>query len=579
MVYLVTNRIELYDITLYKPISIEESIHLLENLEEISIDTETSGLDCYTKDILLIQLGSFDFQILYDISSFQNRIPKVLINFLNQFTGLFIGQNIKFDWKFLFKHGILLKNVYDTMLAEIIITNGLQFDGRDLGTIVEKYCGIVLKKEIRGQIITKGLSDAVLLYGADDIKYLSKVKKMQLKIAEELKLLNAINLDNSFVVVLSYVEYCGIKLDYLKWRERTLENIEKSLKIKKSLERLIYNDGKYKYFSGMLDLYTGERECVLNWDSPKQVIELFSEYGINTKVYDKGEEKQTIDAKVLEPQKEQFPILPLYLDYKTSQKLVSTYGLNWHNFINSKTGRIHASFKQLMDTSRLSCGSKRDNSPNLQNLPSDELTRSCFIAEKNNKIAAADFSSQEQIVLANASKESNLLNFYKQGFKDMHSYIAFLMYPDIRKCELEELKPDSLNYIKNEFSHHRKLAKNAGFAINYGGNGTTIAKNCNIPKAEGDFVYDSYFKAFPKLKEYFELGFKKVLKYHWIEFNPVTKRKYLFNKTNDFFALKEEVEDPFFWIYAENARDKFRKYNKAKGDIQRISQNYPIQGE
>ena len=48
----------------------------------------------------------------------------------------------------------------------------------------------------------------------------------------------------------------------------------------------------------------------------------------------------------------------------------------------------------------------------------------------------------------------------------MHSYVAFLMYPDIRRYNLEDLVPENLNYIKEEFKEKRTLAKNAGFAIN-----------------------------------------------------------------------------------------------------------------
>ena len=47
----------------------------------------------------------------------------------------------------------------------------------------------------------------------------------------------------------------------------------------------------------------------------------------------------------------------------------------------------------------------------------------------------------------------------------MHSYVAFLMYPDIRRCTIEELEPDKLTYIKKEYSDKRSLAKSAGFAI------------------------------------------------------------------------------------------------------------------
>ena len=102
---------------------------------------------------------------------------------------------------------------------------------------------------------------------------------------------------------------------------------------------------------------------------------------------------------------------------------------------------------------------------NLQNIPSDAETRACFIPEEDNIMLDADYSSQEQIVLANFAKEANLINFYQKGFSDMHSYNAFLMYPHIRRCTIDELTPDKLKYIKDEYSDLRYLAKTAGFAI------------------------------------------------------------------------------------------------------------------
>ena len=150
------------------------------------------------------------------------------------------------------------------------------------------------------------------------------------------------------------------------------------------------------------------------------------------------------------------------------------------------------------------------------------------------------------------------------------------MYKDIRKCTVEELTPEKLSYVKEEYPEQRRIAKSAGFAINYGGNGSTIAKNCNISKAEGDFVYNSYFEAFPKLKDYFDLMFRKSAYSGYIEYNHVTKRKYFFNKeTNDYYRYKDIVEKNL--LYEEdNPRDVISKYNRAKNEIQRLSQNYPI---
>lgn len=579
IMYLVSNQTGVFDSSKFISITIDEAISLLEKEDVLGLDTETEGLDCFTKALLLLQIGNKEFQVNFDISSFQGKIPKLLKDFLNNYHGLFILQNAKFDLKFLFRQDVILKKVYDTMLVETIITNGLQWSGRDLKTIVEKYCGVSLDKSVRGEIITKGLTDRVLEYGANDVKYLLEVRTKQLEIVDKYNLQKAIDLDNVFVIVLAYTEYCGIKLDYEKWKIKVEKHVDTVARLKKELEDYLFKEGKTKYFSGMQDLFTGTQTCILNWDSPKQVMALLEEYGVDTTINIKGEVKKTIDAKKLEPQQNDFPIIAPYLKYKEGQKEISTYGYKWKSYINPVTKRIHTTFKQLMDTGRLSCGNKDDNTPNLQNIPRDAETRACFICEPGNILIDADYSSQEQIVLANFSKEKNLLNFYARGFNDMHSYVAFLMYPDIRRSSLEELTPDKLSYIKLEYPENRRIAKSAGFAINYGGNGSTIAKNCNITNKEGEFVYNSYFEAFPQLKDYFELVFKRADHFGYIEYNPITRRKYFFNpETNAYFKYKDKLKDKLFWYEMDNPRQIMSNYNAAKNEIARLAQNYPIQG-
>lgn len=579
MIYLITKQIFLFDSSMFNIITLKEGIELLQAYDELALDTETEGLDPYTKRLLLLQLGNAEFQVLFDINSYGGIIPPQLKTFLNTPGRLFILQNAKFDLKFLFHQGVIIRKVYDTMLAEYILTNGLQYSGRDLATLAMKYGDIYLDKTIRGEIVRSGLSDAVLNYGAKDVACLPIIKAKQIEKAVELKLTAAIQLDNSFVLPLAYTEYCGIKLNLPRWMKKTHKSIEEAAVLQQQLEKKLWDDGKIRYFSGMQDMFTGAQECIINWDSPKQVIQLFKEYGINVILKDKGVSKETIDAKVLEPQQKKFDILPPYLEYKSKQKEVSTYGANWSKYINPVTGRIHTTFQQLMDTSRLSSGNKRDGTVNLQNIPSDPETRACFIPEEGNVMIDADYSSQEQVVLANFSQEENLLNFYRKGFKDMHSYVTFLMYPEIRRCTIDEVTPESLKYIPIEHADKRKLAKNAGFAINYGGNGSTIAKNCNIPPKDGDFVFKSYFEAFPGLKDYFEFVSQKAHHFGYVEFNPVTKRKFFFDtEENDYFFLKDIVNDPYFWQTASNPRETMGKFNKAKSDIQRLAQNYPIQG-
>lgn len=350
IMYLVTNQVNMFDRNKFKTISLSAAIEILKKEPILGLDTETEGLDCFTKKLLLIQIGTKEFQINFDISSYQGKMPQLLKDFLNSYSGTFILQNAKFDLKFLFIQDVILRKVYDTMLVETIITNGLQWSGRDLKTIVEKYCGVTLDKSVRGEIIIKGLTDRVLEYGANDVKYLIEVREKQLEIVNKYNLQKAVDLDNVFVIVLAYTEFCGIKLDYEKWKVKVEKNIEIVAKYKKELEEFLLLEGKTKYFSGMVDMFTNTRECTINWDSPKQVLALMEEYGVDTTLHIKGEEKKSIDAKKLEPQEDKFPIIKPYLKYKEAQKEVSTYGYKWKNYINPVTGRIHTTFKQLMDT-------------------------------------------------------------------------------------------------------------------------------------------------------------------------------------------------------------------------------------
>ena len=464
MIYLVSNQSNAFGGE-FEQISLHNAIELIKPLKNVGLDTETEGLDCHTKKLLSLQLGCKEFQVVFNTSSYNGKIPQELKDYLNESQQLFIIQNAKFDLQFLYKQNVVINNVFDTMLAETILTHGLQTSGRDLKTLGEKYCHVELDKSIRGQIITKGLNAVVIRYAAFDVVYLEEIMEKQLKLIQKLQLKNAVDLDNNFVKVLAYIEFCGIKLDWDKWEKKSRKDLEVVSEKLTALNNWLWDNGYKKYFDGIPDLFSGEMKCILNWNSSKQVIELFENIGINCTIKEKGITKKTVEEKAIGKYKKDFPILELYFEYKAAAKLTSTYGLSWKSMINPVTNRIHTKFTQIVNTGRLSSGSSRENKPNLQNLPSDELTRSCFISEPGNDYIAADYSSQEQIVLANFSQEPNLINFYKKGFTDMHSYVAFLMYPDIRRCEIDDLTPENLKYVKKEYPDKRKIAKNAGFAI------------------------------------------------------------------------------------------------------------------
>lgn len=158
----------------------------------------------------------------------------------------------------------------------------------------------------------------------------------------------------------------------------------------------------------------------------------------------------------------------------------------------------------------------------------------------------------------------------------MHSFVAFLLYPELQE-ELhkssDELTEDDLIWIKKNHKDLRQIAKTAEFAIAYGGDGSTIAKNTGSTKAQGIEVYNSYFKAFSGMKTYFDRVIAKTLRNGYIEYNPYTKRKFFLMPNNPVIKYAEKLK------YSDLYGTEAMEYNTARAELQRLSQNYPIQGE
>lgn len=223
MIYLVTNNQSLYESSVYKIISIDESLHLLDTLSIIGVDTETGGIDVHSKDLLLAQFGCFDFQVVVDCRTVDIRKYKTLLEGTSK---LFLFWNAKFDVKFFLKYGIIVRNLYDGFLAEKLQWNGYPagMHSMSLKSAGEKYCNIELDKSIRGKIIwSKTLTDDIIVYGAQDVQYLEKIREKQLVLLKEKDLVTALAYENKFCPILAYFEFCGVKLDVEKWKKK-MEN-------------------------------------------------------------------------------------------------------------------------------------------------------------------------------------------------------------------------------------------------------------------------------------------------------------------------------------------------------------------
>ena len=271
MIYLISNQKQLFETDLYSEISFKEAKEALEQLNIVQVDTETMGLDVFTKPLLCYQLGNKENQYVFDQSSYSIELFKDFF----ESDRLFIFHNASFDLRYLYYYNIWPQHIYDTMLAEQLIWLGysrraispeeyeeeeysfpyLEKENKQthepyyeyscsLKAVGQNRLGIELDKTVRGRIKTVGLTPEVIQYAATDVMHLEDIKDSQQKDIERENLQKAVDLENEFVKCLAYIEFCGVKLDVDKWKAKMAKDKAKLDKASKEL-----NDFVLKYFN------------------------------------------------------------------------------------------------------------------------------------------------------------------------------------------------------------------------------------------------------------------------------------------------------------------------------------------
>ena len=598
MIYLVSNQKTLFESENYKVIGVKESLELLNPLTIVGLDTETQGFSPFLKKLLLLQLGNRDFQVVIDCTTVDVALYKEYL----ESDRLFLGWNLKFDVKFLFYHDIVPKNLYDGFLAEKMRWLGYPsgIHSLSLKSAGENYLGIELDKSVRGEIIwRKELTDEIIIYSANDVKYLEDIMNKQLEILLPRGQKLALEVENKAILPTAYFEFCGVNLDVKRWKAKMAKDQEALDKAKEKLDNFVVD--MYKKDKGLSkfikivepDLFGFVKAgpaCDVNWNSSKQVIPFLESLGFELETRDKatGGIKKSVDATVIEGQKDVHPIAEVYLEFKAAQKVTSTYGQNFLDLINPKTGRIHTSFNQIgTDTHRYSSGGGEDKEVipgkkvplvNLQNLPADAETRACFCAEKGNKWISADYSGEESVILANIAKDTAMIDLFTNGCGDLHSLVAKMVYPE----ELHDIPVEDVKKLRPDL---RKKAKAPEFTFAYGGDANTLIGRDHIPEEEARQIEANYRKGFKGVAAYQAYQRKIVMQLGYINTCPeVGYRAYIY----DYDKLKA-IQDKFgkdFWDTYRRLKvtdptnpivEEVRHYFKRKSASERQSINYPIQ--
>lgn len=339
MIYLVTNNQALFESELYTIISVEKSLMMMDNWDLIQLDSETNGRDPHICDLLCVQFGndSYDSRIVLDCNSYKIELYKELLE-----SKLLILQNAKFDIQFLYKHNIIPRKIYDTMIVEQLLHLGYPAGqiSYSLKAIAERRLGVDIDKTVRGEIIWRGLDSSVILYAAGDVTYLEKIMASQIEDLKKQDLIKAAQLENRFLPAISYLEWCGIHLNQTKWKEKMKkdqDNLQKAMTALNSfIEQTAGNDG-----------YTVEQDYVIrrdrimpggsplqieNFELPSDAIELpNSRQKVHSVIEAHNNEPEVIIDEIVTKIKRKFPFCEvnlqgdLFSGFNTKPKCV----INW----------------------------------------------------------------------------------------------------------------------------------------------------------------------------------------------------------------------------------------------------------
>jgi len=470
----------------------EKLVHKLSKKDLVVFDTETDSLDPFELNILGASFSTKageGYFIAIDpgskiFSDGKKRLP--VDEFKKIFKPLFenkkikkVCQNGKYDISVMRGLGIKVENFYfDTMVASYIVDPDQKHGMDGLSEKYLNYRPIPLSDLIGEKKDASKIYDAELEklsdYAAEDADITFQLYEILNKEIKKEKLEKvAFEVDFPLVPVLEDMEHEGVKID-----KSALDSFSKELK------KLITG------YTNKIHKIAGEE---FNISSPKQLqVILFEKLGLAS-----GRKTKTgfsTDARALENLRGEHKIINIILDYRQATKLKSTYADSLPNLINSKTGRVHTDFNQVVAaTGRLS-----SMNPNLQNIPirtdmGKEIRKAFVPRDKNFVLLSADYSQIELRLLAAICKDQALMKAFKNG-EDIHRSTAALVF----MVDPKDVTPDM-----------RRKAKEVNFGILYGIGPFGLKTRLGIPQSHAKEIIETYFDTFKKVKNYMNDSVKK----------------------------------------------------------------------
>jgi len=387
-----------------------------------------------------------------------------------------VGQNIKYDWMVLVRHGIDLQGVaFDTMLASYLLNPSKRAHNLDQIALDFLDHKTITYAQVAGQGKTAlGFSqvpvDKAVPYACEDADITLMAKEVLMPGLKELNLEKLMEtVEMPLVPVLLRMEMLGTGIDVEGLRE-----LSKSFK--QQLDAL----------EGSIHGLAGEE---FNINSPQQMGRiLFEKLQLPVQKKTKKKTGYSTDVNVLTALAEYHELPALILKHRTLAKLKSTYADALIELVNPDTGRIHTSYNQTVAaTGRLS-----SSDPNLQNIPirteEGRKIRQAFIPRKGWYLVSADYSQVELRILAHCSKDEILIKAFQED-EDIHTRTA---------CEVFQIGPESMT------TELRRQAKAINFGIIYGMSAFGLSRQLDISNKIAKTYIDHYFARYQGVKRFMD---------------------------------------------------------------------------
>ena len=493
---------------------------LVKNLmaqKSVCFDTETTSLNELEAELVGMSF-SYKKGLAYYIPLSEKREEvletlEIFKSFFEKEDVLKIAHNLKFDLKVLHQYGVEIKGtLFDTMIAHYLLNP----DGRHgmdyLSEMYLDYKPVSIETLIGKKGKNQGtFRDVDLLeateYAAEDADITFQLYEL---FAPQLKKENLEDLfykiEMPLMKVLAKMELAGISLDE-NWLKQESIDLENDLR---NLEKEIFE-------------LSGEE---FNMNSPKQLGEiLFEKMKLDPKAKKTKTGQYATSEDVLQKLANKHEIIKHILEYRTYQKLKSTYVDALPSQIDKTDNRVHTNFSQTTAAT----GRLASVNPNLQNIPIRTLRgqqiRGAFVSGEGKKIISADYSQIELRLIAEISGEENMIKAFQNG-EDIHASTAAKLFG----IPLEEVSKTQ-----------RSQAKTVNFGIIYGQGAFALAEQTGLSRTEAKQLIDSYYETYPKLKIWMAEQVQKARELGYVE-TLFNRKRHLKDINSANFVVKAHAE-------------------------------------